>query len=508
MAAFTPGSVVAGRFRIDGWLGEGGLAEVFSAVDPEGRELALKALHPHLARLDEARERFRREMNLTRRVAGPGIVTVFEMLEDGGRPFFTMERLRGMTLADRLERGPLRGDEARRIAWEICAALRGAHAVGAIHRDLKPQNVFLTSQGVKLLDFGAAKASDEPALTRSRILGTPGYIAPEVWEGDPPDPRSDLYAVGAMLFEMISGQRAFAADDPSMLAALQRAPPDPRHLRRTCGEHAPIVARALAPDPEERFLTAAQFMTALEGGTVAPPPPPAPRYSRGEYDVVVHQAVNLLAPFRRDAGIGALLRRLDLEASWRWRLRLAGAGEATLVAGASRACAGEIAAACAKHRVPATVRESARRSSAEAWLARSGALLLMVIAGGVAALAAALLSTSARECALGAAAAAFLGYLLSWGLRPAISLSPLRDLPERTTSRERFAAGLRRRASALERKARRLPQSARIPLDAAASSARSAMEVARAAPRDPVPSALLACAARADELLDAVRAIR
>ena len=502
--------MVAGRFRIDGWLGEGGLAEVFSAVDSDGRELALKALHAHLAHHAVVRERFEREMDLTRRVAGPGIVTVFDIYEHAGRPFFTMERLRGMTLADRLARGPMRGDEARRIAWEICAALRGPHAAGALHRDLKPQNVFLTAQGVKLLDFGAAKEAEEPALTAgSRVLGTPGYIAPEVWEGDPPDPRSDLYAVGAMFFEMIAGQRAFPVEEPSMLAALQRAPPDLRLVRRLASkEDAAIVARALAPDPEARFLTARQIMRALEGASVSTPPPPALRYARGEYDVVVHQVVNLLSPFQRDAGIGALLKRLDARASRRWRWRLAGAGEATLAASANRPCADAVAALCAKYRVPATVREARDRSSTEAWLARRGAFLLVLIASLVAVGGGALLGSGARDCAFAGAIAAVLGYMLSWGLRPALSLSPLRDLPDRTTSRDRLAAALLRRARALERRAFRLPFRARPPLLEAALAARASVEKARAHRDEPVSADLLECAANADDLLDAVRSGR
>jgi hypothetical protein len=502
--------VVAGRFRIDGWLGEGGLAEVFSAVDSDGRELALKALHAHLAHHAVVRERFEREMDLTRRVAGPGIVTVFDMHEHAGRPFFTMERLRGMTLADRLARGPMRCDEARRIAWEICAALRGPHAAGAIHRDLKPQNVFLTAQGVKLLDFGAARSSEDPAFTAgSRVPGTPGYIAPEVWDGDPPDPRSDLYAVGAMFFEMIAGQRAFPVEDPSMLAALQRVPPDVRVVRRLASkEDAAVVTRALAPDPEERFLTARQIMRALEGGSVTSAPPAALRYMRGEHDVVVHQVVNLLAPLRRDVGVGALLKRLDVQAPKRWRWRLAGSGEATLVAGATRPCADAVAAVCAGYRVPATVREGQHRSPAEAWLARRGALLLVLVASCVAVGATALLGAGARDCAFAGAAAAALGYFLSWGLRPALSLSPLRDLPDRTTSRDRFAAGLLRRARALERKARRLPSRARSPLQEASLAARASLERARRHRDEPVTADLLECAANADDLLDSVRAVR
>ena len=132
------------------------------------------------------RERFRREMELTRRLAGPGIVKVHGMHEHGGRPFFAMERLRGTTLRRRLSAGLLRPAQARRIAREICEALHRPHSAGAVHRDLKPENVFLGAGQVKLLDFGLSKCVGDARLTASsRVLGTPGYIAPEVWEGDP-----------------------------------------------------------------------------------------------------------------------------------------------------------------------------------------------------------------------------------------------------------------------------------------------------------------------------------
>jgi len=294
-----------------------------------------------------------------------------------------------------------------------------------------------------------------------------------------------------------------------MLAALQRAPPDLRLVRRLASkEDAAIVARALEPDPEARFLTARQVMRALEGGPIAPPPPPALRYSRGDHDVVVHQVVNLLAPFRRDAGVGALLKRLDACAPRRWRWRLAGAGEATLVAGASRPCAETVAALCAEYRVPATVRSANDRSPTEAWLARRGALLLVFVAALVAMGGAALLGARALDCAFAAVIAAGLGYVLSWGLRPALSLSPVRDLPERTTSRDRFAAGLLRRARALERKASRLPSRARSPFQEASLAAHACVERARKKREEPVSADLLECAANADELLDAVRKVR
>src|SRR5262249_38450561 len=213
-------------------------------------------------------------------------------------------------------------------------------------------------EGLKLLDVGPPRAIADPRLTASsRVLGTPGYIAPEVWEGDPADARADLYAVGAILFEMLAGRKAFAPDDPFAAAALQRDPPE---LRDFCPEateqDAAIVARALAPDPEERFLTAAQLIRALEGGRVAAAPAASPPLSAGGHDVVVHETVDLLAPFKRNRGIRPVLERLGARAPRRWRLRLAGAGEATLAACASRPCADAIAALCAEHGVPATVR--------------------------------------------------------------------------------------------------------------------------------------------------------
>jgi hypothetical protein len=505
--AFAAGAVVAGRFRIQGRIGEGGIAEVFAALDSDGSELALKVLHVHLARNAVVRERFQREMQLTRSLAGPGIVQVRAMHEHAGRPFFTMERLRGTTLARRLRAGALDPDGARRIARDICLALRRPHAAGAVHRDLKPENVFLTAGGVKLLDFGLSKSIGDAQLTASsRVLGTPGYIAPEVWDGDPADARADLYAVGAMLFEMLAGKKAFPLQDPFLAAALQRDPPDLRDVWPEASEHdAAIVARALVPDPEERFLTAAQMVRALEGGPVSSAQRASPRLSAGGHDVVVHEVVNLLAPFRRGMGIGAVLGRLGALAPRRWRWQLAGAGEATLVTCASRACAEAVAALCAEHRVPATVRAARDRSGAEAWLARRGAALLVTCGTLLACAGAAWLQAPLLHTAVAASGGALFGYMLSWGLRPALDLAPIRDLPARTTAAGRFGAGLARRAAFLERASARSARGARTSLRDAARRARAAAGVARTLADGPVLPALLEEAAELDEMLDSMR---
>ena len=499
--AFAAGSLVAGRFRIDGRIGEGGIGEVLAARDADGREVALKVLHAQLARQSVVVERFRREMELTRALAGPGIVQVFGMHQHGGRPFFAMERLRGTTLARRLRGEPLAREDALRIAREICLALRRPHAAGAVHRDLKPENVFLGSGGVKLLDFGLSKSVGDVQLTASsRVLGTPGYIAPEVWEGDPADARADLYAVGAMLFEMLAGRKAFPAHDPFVAAALQRDPPDLRDERpRTAEADALAVARALAPDPEERFLTAEQMLRALDGKQVAPAPRASPRLSAGGHDVVVHEVVDFLAPFKRGVGIRSVLRRLGAHAPRRWRWQLAGAGEATLVTCASRGCAEAIVAVCAEHGVPATVRAARDRSRAEGWLARRGAALLVICAALLALAGSTWLQGSMAQQAIAAAGGALFGYLLSWGLRPALALAPLRDLPVRTGSAARFGSSLMRRAEMLDRAAARAGRGERAWLREAAVRARAAGSVNAS---QAVPSALLQLANELDELLD------
>src|SRR2546425_3236534 len=175
--------ILGGRFEVLRPLGAGGLAEVYAARDlVTGVEVAVKILHEHLAREEQIAERFRRELAVTRALDHPGIVRVYDLHEHDGRPFFTMELLHGETLAERLRRGPLQNEEARRIAREICVALQAAHRAGVVHRDLKPHNIFLTDSGaVKVLDFGLARVAGWARLTaQSTVMGTPGYLAPEL----------------------------------------------------------------------------------------------------------------------------------------------------------------------------------------------------------------------------------------------------------------------------------------------------------------------------------------
>jgi len=448
--------LLAGRFETRRRIGAGGLAEVFAATDrATDAEVAVKVLHAHLARDAAACERFRRELAIARSLEHPGIVRVFDLHEHEGRPVISMELLRGRTLHERLLReGPVPPREARRIVREICCALRAAHHDGVVHRDLKPQNVFLTAAGgVKVLDFGLARLAGQARLTGQDVVaGTPGYIAPEMLAGEVGDARADLYALGAVWFEMLGGRRWSDSGAP---------PVD--------GRDAEVLQRALEADPERRFLDAGQFLRALGGSSVPPPPPAAPPLSAGEYDVVVHDVVRPRAPLRP---IGRVLQQLGSRATLRWKWRLLGAGQAVLVSGASRKTAEAAAALCAAQGLPVTIRPVARRPRSEEWLARHGGWLLALISGLVAAGLCAILDEGFGWALLGAGA----GYVLSWGLRPPASEAPLSGLPARESSLLRLAEGVARRAALLRAR--------RPALSALAEEAEDATRKARDAGED------------------------
>jgi serine/threonine protein kinase/tetratricopeptide (TPR) repeat protein len=215
----APGAAPAriGPYVIERKLGEGGMGVVYAARDERlQRTIALKTLSSP-AGDPTARQRFWREARAAASVNHPNVCQIYEIGEDQGALFIAMELLQGQVLSERLHAGPLNGSDAVPIGLGILAALSALHSRGIVHRDLKPSNVFLTPHGVKLLDFGLARpdldVASEPAgeLTRPGIvMGTPRYMAPEQITGDPIDGRTDLFAVGAMLFEMLSGRPAFA----------------------------------------------------------------------------------------------------------------------------------------------------------------------------------------------------------------------------------------------------------------------------------------------------------
>jgi len=268
---FVPGHVVAGRYRIVALLGRGGMGEVYRADDLKlGEPVALKFLPERIARDGDALARLHREVRTARGVAHPNVCRVFDVGEVDGESFLTMEYVDGEDLASLLRRiGRLPPDKALEIARQLCAGLAAAHARGVLHRDLKPANVMLDGSGrAKLTDFGLAAATEE--LGRGDAFeGTPAYMAPEQLEGREVTAKSDLYALGLVLYELFTGRRPFAGAGRAEIRRLQTetAPPTPSSLAEgidALTERA--ILRCLAPEPADRPASALAVAAMLPGG--------------------------------------------------------------------------------------------------------------------------------------------------------------------------------------------------------------------------------------------------
>jgi serine/threonine protein kinase/WD40 repeat protein len=264
---------LVGPYRIVGLIARGGMGDVYRATDVRlQRDVALKLL-AHAGTDDTQRiERFLQEARVTAALDHPNIVKVFDVGVLDGRPYLVAELLDGETLRVRLGHGPLAAAEARKIAGEVAAGLVVAHAAGLVHRDLKPDNIFLTRSGVtKILDFGIAKLTDAPAVADGLatltgvLLGTAGYLSPEQIRGDAVDGRTDLFALGSMLFEMSTGQRAFAREHTidTLHAILHDEPPNLLQAAGVSPDLTAIVMRLLEKAPAARFQSAADLEWAL-----------------------------------------------------------------------------------------------------------------------------------------------------------------------------------------------------------------------------------------------------
>lgn len=277
------GTLLAGRYRLDRLVANGGMAQVWEASDETlRRRVAVKILHDHLA--DPATvARFRAEGVTAARLTHPGVVAIFDTCSDGGLDAIVMEYVEGHTLRDVLDReGPLAPERAIDITMQIADALAAAHRLGLIHRDVKPANVLLRPDGsVKVTDFGIAKVRDEGGgdLTLpGTFLGTAKYLSPEQVEGRPVDARSDVYALGIVLYEMLSGEVPF--DGPTDAAiALARVQRDPRPLREVAPGVPPaldaIVRRAMARDPDDRYPGMVELRVALASADLSASAPVA-----------------------------------------------------------------------------------------------------------------------------------------------------------------------------------------------------------------------------------------
>lgn len=271
--------LVAGRYEILGLVGAGAMGTVYRAQDRELDEVvALKMLKKELAAAPGMLERFRREVKLARRVTHRNVARTYDIGEHGGDRFLTMEFIEGESLS---RRGRLSVSETLRIAKDLCAGLGAAHAVDILHRDLKPDNVIVATDGRAVIsDFGIARALADagPARTAAgTVMGTPAYMAPEQVEGaDDLDARADLYALGAMLFELVTGRPAWPGDSILAIAAarLLKPPPDPRtHLPDLSPGVAELILRLMARKREDRFANVTDTLEAiaqLESSMTAP----------------------------------------------------------------------------------------------------------------------------------------------------------------------------------------------------------------------------------------------
>ena len=259
-----------GRYQIKHELRRGGMATVYRAYDPRfGRDVAIKVLPSEFLHDSSFRARFEREAHIIAALEHPGIVPVYDFGEEAGQPYLVMRFMVGGSLADRLAQGPIALPEAAQILAGIAPALDVAHERGVVHRDLKPGNILFDERANPYVaDFGIAKlVAESGAFTGTGILGTPTYMSPEQAHGNVTlDSRSDVYALGAMLYELLAGKPPYQADTPLSLAMAHVMEPVP-HIREAVpglpAEVDKVVSRAMAKEREQRYATAGALATAL-----------------------------------------------------------------------------------------------------------------------------------------------------------------------------------------------------------------------------------------------------
>ncbi|MFJ9807498.1 protein kinase [Streptomyces sp. NPDC101158] len=271
---YAGGSVAGGRYQLRDLLGEGGMASVYLAYDSAlDRQVAIKTLHTELGREQSFRERFRREAQAVAKLSHTNIVSVFDTGEDtldgAVMPYIVMEYVEGQPLgsvlgADIQQYGAMPADKALKVTADVLAALETSHEMGLVHRDIKPGNVMMTKRGVvKVMDFGIARAMQSGVTSMTQtgmVVGTPQYLSPEQALGRAVDARSDLYSVGIMLFQLLTGRLPFDADSPLAIAYahVQEEPVAPSSVNRSVTPAMDaLVARALKKNPNERFPSAA-----------------------------------------------------------------------------------------------------------------------------------------------------------------------------------------------------------------------------------------------------------
>jgi serine/threonine-protein kinase len=261
-----------GKFQIKRILGNGAMGEVYLGVDPSiGREVAIKTILPAAAQGGEAKERFAREARAAGVLNHPNLVTIYEFGEDQGVLYIAMEYVKGHDLEELLQEQALSLSEALEVLAQVCDGMGFAHRQQIVHRDIKPTNVRVQRDGkrlhAKVMDFGVAKISNSDMTATGMVMGTVSYMAPEYIRTGKPDPRSDLFAVGVMLYECLSGRKPFAGDTtPTVLYKIVNEAPDPidtEKLKDISPAIRTVLDRALCKNPDERFQTAEELARAL-----------------------------------------------------------------------------------------------------------------------------------------------------------------------------------------------------------------------------------------------------
>jgi serine/threonine protein kinase len=276
-------AIASGRYAVERTLGTGGMAVVYLARDKElGRPVAIKVLVERFSRDDEFRERFVREARMAAGLAHPNIVSIYDAGEEDGKPFIVMECVEGTTLADEVARRKrIPADEVVDLALQACGALAHAHDAGLVHRDVKPQNLLLRTDGVlKIADFGIARTADATSLTQvGTVLGTVQYLSPEQAAGEQVTAAADLYSLGAVLYELLTGQPPRRFESLAELGVRQGEPITPvRELAPVVPETLEdVVMRCLAKNPAFRPESAAALEHELAAASPEPPTKPLPR---------------------------------------------------------------------------------------------------------------------------------------------------------------------------------------------------------------------------------------
>jgi serine/threonine protein kinase len=277
------GKTIANKYKIYEQIGEGAVAEVFMGRDlTTNRMVAIKVIRPHLVDEGKFVERFRREARVLAELNSPHAVQIYDYGTEGEISYIVLELIQGRILSDIMEaEGPMEVDRALGLVRQIAECLQAAQQKGIVHRDIKPANVMVTADGlVKVMDFGFARSAISKGLTATDVLGTPNYISPEQAEGKEVDTRTDIYSLGASLYELLTGEVPYKADTAIAVVLEHMTAPVPsvRSLRPDVPEAVDkITARCMAKEPRDRYQTPTELVRAIDaalGKRIAPSPEP------------------------------------------------------------------------------------------------------------------------------------------------------------------------------------------------------------------------------------------